>query len=60
MVSYLILSFLEILRKTTPFVVKFSKKNSGSLKSETFSAVGRKTFDTFIWSYFHLEKATDK
>ncbi len=56
MVSYLIPSFLKTPRKTTNFVVKFSEKSSGSLKSETFPRSGEDLSVPLFRSYFRPEK----
>lgn len=56
MFQYSIPSFLKTPRKTTTFVVKFSKKSSGSLKSKTFSVSDEGLSAPLFRSYLRPEK----
>lgn len=55
-VSYPIFSENSAKNDYPTFVVKFSKKSSGSSKPESFSAVGRRPFRTLISVLFPPRK----
>lgn len=56
MLQYFIPYFPKTSARTTNFVVKFSKKSSGPLKSKTFSAVGLRPFRILIPALFLARK----